>query len=208
MSPEQVQEKWLKPHAPVLLRPPKPAPIASSPGSELEQLRALETRIKTIEDAKTLVVAPTTQISAAERERELEKLRAIDKPNNPVPNSAPVVEDKPSENSETMEVHEPVQLISVKDYKGTLTAETTTLMGQIAGLILEKNLDAGKRYILKNIRELLRQEYEGQWDENEVMQALRNMVAPPYRLFRHEVDKSSHNYFILRDRAIGQVKAA
>ncbi len=117
--------------------------------------------------------------------------------------SAPLIS---SEASGTIEVHDAVQPVKVLDPKEPLVAETTSLLGQVALAILEEQLAPGKRYRVAEIADVLLRDYEGKWGKGEVQQTLEKLVAPPYRLFSHEIDAQKRHWFLVRDIARQRVQ--
>lgn len=100
--------------------------------------------------------------------------------------------------SGTLEIHDPVKPIAVKDPQEKLVAETTTVIGQlgeciIAGYITPKRLRVGE------IEEMLSTHFNAGWGKGQVQQGLETLTAPPYRLFMHTVDSQKRHWFELRD---------
>jgi hypothetical protein len=214
MTPEDVQEKYLKAQPPPIVRvtPKKTEPeILRDVLKRLDKIEANEGMEKAKEAQRLRQIIPPEETRTVFPNPDPDNMTVLpETPASPLPPPEPDEPPEPARNEDlqTMEVHEPVQLIAVQDFKGTLTAETTTLMGQIAQLVLEKRVEPEKRMLIKHIKVMLVEEFEGQWGDGEIMQALRNMTAPPYRLFVHEVDNQKRNWFRLRDRAVKQVKQA
>jgi multidrug resistance efflux pump len=87
--------------------------------------------------------------------------------------------------SQEISVRDPSRIIEVSDPQEALQVTTLSLRGQIAKLILDGNLAKGL-ISAKSVRAQLLQEFgkaAEEWDIETITKELKELAAPPYRLF-------------------------
>ncbi len=161
----------------------------------LAELARLEDRVKNAESRIPQLEAELTQAKKEliEQSGRLAKYIAF---THALADVFPPLSEIVQDPSRTLEVHDPIAIVSVQDLSDPVKVDTQSIQGQIAQCIVEEYVTS-KRMRVSEVHELLQQHFNSKVGKGEVQAALEKLTEPPFRLFVHEVDNQKRHFFTL-----------